>query len=293
MSSETGSFSFPESIYDEEPTGRIEIRSNENGVSQRLPSKITSQYYARVIQQHAWHMYALQQFHKMKNIKKSNAIVIDDDKEQEVSTTNNQKILKKSSGQEPVQVLDYKSLSCRNDLTIRSLPVVSEAQKQFYSGKGQGAFLKAVKDGGIDITDIPSNSIDGKWFCKWSNCSKSNHPFNSRFQLVRHMLTHTGAKPHACDICPKSFARRENLKIHKRIHTGEKPFGCREENCQKRFSNSSDRIKHERTHKVNKYKCPSCDYICFTPYTIAKHHWKVHGTKVPKESTSNPPNSIE
>ena len=280
MTSETESF--PESIYDEEPPERIEVRSNENGISQRLASRITPQYYSRMIQQHAWHMYALQQFHKMTNIKKSNTIVIDSDEDQEVSPTNIQTI--PSSGQEPVQLVGNESLT---------IPVVSEAGKQFYSGKGQGAFLKAVKDGGIDISDIQSDYIDGKWFCKWPNCSKSNHPFNSRCRLVHHMLVHTGEKPHACDICPKTFARRENLKIHKRIHTGEKPYGCRDENCQKRFSNSSDRIKHERTHKVNKYKCPSCDYICYTPMTIAKHHRKVHGTKLPKESTSCRLDSIE
>ena len=138
----------------------------------------------------------------------------------------------------------------------------------------------------LDHADIPFNSDDGKWICKWSSCSKSNHVFKSRYRLVRHMLIHTGAKPHACDICPKTFARLENLKIHKRIHTGEKPFECRDENCQKRFSNSSDRIKHERSHKDNKYKCPSCDFICFTPQTVAKHHKKAHGTKLPKKSTS-------
>ena len=288
MISETESLSFPESIYDEEPSDGIGVGSNENGISQGLAPKITPQYYSRVIQQHAWRMYALQQFHKMTNIKKSNTIVIEDDKEPEIETTNNQKTPK--NGQESVQLLSNISLLSSNDLTI---PVVSEAQKQFCFDKHKGAFLKAIKDGGIDITDIPSDSIDGKWFCKWSNCSKSNHPFNSRFRLVRHMLVHTGAKPHACDICPKTFSRLENLKIHRRVHTGEKPYGCREENCQKRFSNSSDRIKHERTHKINKYKCPSCDYICLTPMTIAKHHRKVHGTKLPKESTSCRVDSIE
>lgn len=139
----------------------------------------------------------------------------------------------------------------------------------------------------LDLVDIPFNSAVGKWSCQWAGCSRNNHVFKSRYRLVRHMLTHTGSKPHACDMCPKTFARRENLKIHRRLHTGEKPFECRaNEECQKRFSNSSDRIKHERSHKDTKYKCPSCEFICFTPQTIAKHHKKSHGTKVPKESTS-------
>ena len=102
----------------------------------------------------------------------------------------------------------------------------------------------------LDLTDIPFNSNDGKWVCKWTNCSKSNHVFRSRYRLVRHMLIHTGAKPHACDICPKTFARRENLKIHKRIHTGEKPFPCRDISLQRKLPKTF--LKFFRSTKARK-----------------------------------------
>ncbi len=52
--------------------------------------------------------------------------------------------------------------------------------------------------------------------------------------------------------CARAFARLENRKIHMRSHTGHKPFPCKyaqEFNCAKKFSNSSDRAKHEQTHK--------------------------------------------
>lgn len=52
--------------------------------------------------------------------------------------------------------------------------------------------------------------------------------------------------------CLRAFARLENRKIHMRSHTGHKPFPCKyaqEFNCTKKFSNSSDRAKHEQTHK--------------------------------------------
>ena len=49
----------------------------------------------------------------------------------------------------------------------------------------------------LDLAHIPFQTHNKQWICQWSNCSKSSHVFKSRYRLVRHMLTHTGAKPHA------------------------------------------------------------------------------------------------
>lgn len=52
-------------------------------------------------------------------------------------------------------------------------------------------------------------------------------------QLRKHHSVHTGAKPHQCDVCGRTFRERGTLREHHRIHTGAMPFTC--EFCGKAF----------------------------------------------------------
>jgi len=42
----------------------------------------------------------------------------------------------------------------------------------------------------------------------------------------RHMMMHTGSRPHTCPHCPFSSRLPLHLRRHMRVHTGAKPYKC-------------------------------------------------------------------
>ncbi len=71
------------------------------------------------------------------------------------------------------------------------------------------------------------------FMCPVEGCGKK---FLDNSKLRRHLLVHTGERPHKCEICGKLFSLDFNLKTHLRTHTGEKPYVCKFPGCHKRFT---------------------------------------------------------
>jgi KRAB domain-containing zinc finger protein len=49
-------------------------------------------------------------------------------------------------------------------------------------------------------------------------CHVCSKPFQHMSRWREHLMSHTGEKPHMCDVCGKFFARRTNLIRHSKVH---------------------------------------------------------------------------
>ncbi|KAH8744490.1 hypothetical protein F5883DRAFT_476278 [Diaporthe sp. PMI_573] len=79
--------------------------------------------------------------------------------------------------------------------------------------KGRRGISSSVRARGTAAlkTQAPEKDADGRFPC--SQCTKT---YVAAKHLNRHMITHTGERPHVCTVCGRAFARRDSLKRHSR-----------------------------------------------------------------------------
>ncbi|XP_037947565.1 zinc finger protein 248-like [Teleopsis dalmanni] len=78
-------------------------------------------------------------------------------------------------------------------------------------------------------------------------CEQCGFKVRSKSHLLRHMITHTGARPFPCPVCDKCFATNYGMKLHLKEHqnpgsTRQQRYRCKM--CPRTFTNKKNYEKH-------------------------------------------------
>ena len=85
------------------------------------------------------------------------------------------------------------------------------------------------------------------------------------------------SKSYKCDLCSKTFKKRNALRIHKRgVHMKLKPFKC--EFCDYKFSVKSNLNRHYRSvhEKTKPFQCDLCDQKFDLKQLLDRHIISIH-----------------
>nr|XP_023679160.1 zinc finger protein 366 [Paramormyrops kingsleyae]XP_023679161.1 zinc finger protein 366 [Paramormyrops kingsleyae]XP_023679162.1 zinc finger protein 366 [Paramormyrops kingsleyae]XP_023679163.1 zinc finger protein 366 [Paramormyrops kingsleyae] len=107
-----------------------------------------------------------------------------------------------------------------------------------------------------------------RWKCRM--CEKS---YTSKYNLVTHILGHSGIKPHCCSLCGKLFKQLSHLHTHMLTHQGTRPHKCQV--CHKAFTQTSHLKRHMMQHSdVKPYSCGVCARGFAYPSELRAHEMK-------------------
>ncbi|XP_062068305.1 zinc finger protein 366 [Lepus europaeus] len=107
-----------------------------------------------------------------------------------------------------------------------------------------------------------------RWQCP--TCEKS---YTSKYNLVTHILGHSGIKPHACARCGKLFKQLSHLHTHMLTHQGTRPHKCQV--CHKAFTQTSHLKRHMMQHsEVKPHNCRVCGRGFAYPSELKAHEAK-------------------
>ena len=105
-------------------------------------------------------------------------------------------------------------------------------------------------------------------------CLVNGKCFVSATSLRRHLKRHA-EKVHVCDVCGKSFARKDELKSHTATHVKEFLYVC--EACGMCFPTRSSLYNHKvNIHNLQKYACDICEKKFVSNQNMLRHK-KSHG----------------
>lgn len=112
------------------------------------------------------------------------------------------------------------------------------------------------------------------------SCEICQKTFKRKNRLVDHMYRHSISQPHACSICSKKFKSIRSLNIHKKIHNASNIFySCNLCDYQTTIKASLKSHQIRRHTQEYKFNCQHCGKL-FKLMTDYKYHLNDHKTEM-------------
>ncbi|XP_050688675.1 zinc finger protein 729-like isoform X2 [Eriocheir sinensis] len=121
-----------------------------------------------------------------------------------------------------------------------------------------------------DVIIVPEKLEEEKVVEKPFKCDVCSKSFAKKQYLTKHKYRHREVKPHACDVCNKRFAQKFEVAVHKIKHTGERPHQCNV--CGKPFRSKVNLLHHKMRHTGEyPFLCSICHKGFSTQLQLERH----------------------